>query len=170
MNQLQLKLQQMEMAESQQREAAQVQHLRMQKVFEEQQAMWQEQITTRYDEMLAASERRFEARISHAASLHQAAVKENEALKVKMVDDHFLLLAARDESSIPSPASREGGGAEDDAIKKEHERLKKVREAQALREEAVERQTVKSKEEDEVEQMEKKLAELKAAAKRKSEA
>ena len=170
MNQLQLKLQQMEMAESRQREAAQVQYLRMQKVSEEQQAMWQEQMTTRYDEMLAASERRFEAKISHAASLHHEAVEENKALKAEMVDDHFLLRAARDESSIPSPASREGCGAEDEAIKKEHERLKKVREAQALQEEAVERQTVKSKEEDEVEQMEKKLADLKAAAKRKVEA
>ena len=116
MNQLQLKLRQMEMAESQQREAAQVQHLRMQKVYEEQQAMWQEQITTRYDEMLAASERRFEAKISHAACSLQAAVEENRTLKVKMVDEHFLLLAARDESSIPSPASREGCGAEDEAI------------------------------------------------------
>ena len=122
----------MEMAESQQREAAQDQQLRMQKVYEKQQEMWQEQMTTKYEALFAESERRFEARLTHAASLHQEALKANEALKVKMVDDHFLLLASRDESSLPSSASREGGGAEDDAIKKEHERLKKVRDAQAL--------------------------------------
>ena len=142
----------------------------MQKVYEEQQAMWQEQLSTKYDAMFAESERRYEAKISHAACSLQAAVEENRSLKVKMVDEHFLLLAARDESSITSPASREGCGAEDEEIKQEHERLKKVREAQALQEESVERQTVRSKEESEVEEMEKKLAELKAAAKRKASA
>ena len=117
MNKLQYKVQQMEMNELHHREEAQQQFLRMQKVYDEQQAMLQEQLSTKYDAMFAESERRYEAKISHAACSLQAAVEENRSLKVKMVDEHFLLLAARDESSITSPASREGCAAEDEEIK-----------------------------------------------------
>ena len=89
MNMLQYKVQQMEMNEMHHREEAQQQLLRMQKVYDEQQAMLQEQLSTKYDAMFAESERRYEAKISHAACSLQAAVEENRSLKVKMVDEHF---------------------------------------------------------------------------------